>query len=115
MKLKIAKSTLVGRCVTLAACAVLLVGRADAGTWTAPGNMNPAGTGNCFLLSDGTILDDNGGQQIAILHPDASGNYANGTWTLVTSPSPYYSWCSPDAMLSDGTFMKFGGEYGPGA
>ena len=64
-------------------------------------------------MSDGTVLFDNASISCAILHPDASGNYADGTWTPAT-PGTWYSLYSPDAVLSDGTWMKYGGEYNPG-
>ena len=64
----------------LAACFVAMPARA-AGTWTqAPATAGGAAFG-LWLMTDGTILAHNGMtlSQWAILTPDKTGSYANGT------------------------------------
>src|SRR5579863_7884133 len=56
-----------------------------AGTWTALKNAPPTGVNSALVLSDGTILTDDGSGDIDRLTPDSSGSYVNGTWTRLNS------------------------------
>src|SRR5215471_4047214 len=68
-----------------AACAILFQPLARAGTWTALANAAPGGVNTMLLLSDGTVMAQNGGSTTWYrLTPDSSGSYANGTWTTRT-------------------------------
>jgi len=99
-------------CAIAAACCVLALGRAEAGTWQELPVSNLWGGEQIVLLSDGTVVFQGGSSPSSMLHPDALGNYATGTWTT-RNPSPYASWCCPSETLNDGTWMYYGGEYNP--
>ena len=60
----------------------LLLRPAHAGTYAELTNVDPVSSTLTILLSDGSVLFHTGGTQDAILHPDASGNYVDGTWTF---------------------------------
>ena len=93
----------------LAGPAAHLTPRFQRGTSQPPDFMQLA-----FLMTDGSILaqgDSNWGSWYKYV-PDASGSYADGTWTTVASlPSGY----APDAyagtVLPDGRLLISGGEY----
>lgn len=91
------------------------------GTWTAVTNLAPGSNGGAMLvLSDGSIMcksfsggSDGYGNTWNILKPDASGSYANGTWTSTASminTRLYFS----SQVLKDGRVYIAGGEYGTG-
>lgn len=73
----------------------------------------PVGMQLAFLMTDGTILTQayNNAQWWRYT-PDASGNYANGTWKQTAS---LYAGYAPSAFASatqiDGRFVITGGEY----
>jgi hypothetical protein len=100
-------------CTALGAGCSLLIGPAHAGTWTEISNFVPVSSSLTILLSNGTVLFHTGSTQDAILHPDASGNYSDGTWTIA-DPLPWSAWCCPDSVLNDGTWLNYGGEYSAG-
>ena len=92
------------------------------GTWTAVINVAPAQSGGgLVLLSDGTILcksvtggTDGVGSIYNRLTPDATGSYANGTWSSIAAMNKtrlYYS----TQLLKDGRVYVAGGEYGTGS
>jgi len=86
-----------------------------AGTWTPLTNLAPAGIGTMMLLSDGTVMAQEGGsEKWDKLTPDAVGSYVNGTWSNLASMSTqrlYYG----SNILPDGRVFLVGGEYsGPG-
>src|SRR5215831_16983015 len=94
---------------------------AQTGTWTAVTNLAPdANGGGMLLLSDGTVLcktfsggTDGIGNIYDRLTPDASGSYANGTWSRIApmiNTRLYYS----SQVLKDGRVYVCGGEYGTG-
>jgi hypothetical protein len=73
----------------------------------------PVGMQLAFLMTDGTVLTQaNSSSQWYRYTPDASGNYANGTWKQTGS---LYAGYSPSAFASatqiDGRFVITGGEY----
>jgi hypothetical protein len=91
------------------------------GTWSAVTNLAPnTNFGGMLVLSDGTILcksngggADGYGNTYNRLKPDASGSYANGTWSSIApmhSTRLYYS----SQVLKDGRVYVAGGEYGTG-
>jgi len=88
-----------------APCAVL------GGTWTPLANPAPGGVGTMLLLSDGTIMAQNGsGTAWCRLTPDSHGSYVNGTWSTMPSMTYsrlYYS----SAVLRDGRVLIAGAEY----
>src|SRR5258706_6460441 len=91
------------------------------GTWTAVSTVAPhSNLGGMLLLSDGSVLcksssggTDGIGSIYDRLTPDASGSYANGTWTSIAPMNKtrlYYS----SQVLKDGRVYVAGGEYGTG-
>jgi len=85
----------------------------------------PATVGDlAILLTDGSVLIQgdpgattvvNGASGAALfyrLRPDANGDYANGTWTPISSPpSGYAPYAGATAVLADGRVLFVGGEY----
>ena len=84
-----------------------------AATWTSLVNSPPIGTGTMNLLANGSVLMADGGNQWAILTPDASGSYVNGTWTRLANAN-YTRTFDSTQVLSNGQFFIAGGEYGTG-
>jgi hypothetical protein len=93
----------------------------QASPWTPLVNPPPFGTpGTMLLESNGTVLvhnepDNNttgGTNQWWKLTPDASGSYADGTWTQIASmPADYSPLYFASAILPDGRMIVEGGEY----
>lgn len=85
----------------------------QAGTWT-PAPFSNANGGPAFglwLLTDGTVLSHGGDlHQWVKLTPDAQGNYANGSWTILAD-SNYGRGAAQEHVLRDGRFYEAGGEY----
>ena len=83
---------------------------ARAGTWTALANTAPGGVNTMLLLSDGTVMAQDGGNTTWYrLTPNSSGSYVNGTWSTRTSmhySRLYYA----SAVLQDGRVFFAGGE-----
>jgi hypothetical protein len=89
------------------------------GSWTAVANLAPGPIGTMILLSDGTIMAQNGDldsnhtanrNQWYKLTPNASGSYANGTWSNLASMNVqrlYYG----SNVLPDGRVFVLGGEF----
>ena len=99
----------------LAVCALWLPGRAAAeGTWTALANLAPGGVETMLLLSDGTVMAQNGGGTAWYrLTPDSTGSYVNGTWTSLASMHYSRLYYSSD-VLQNGQVFVAGAEYGNG-
>ncbi|HEV2329710.1 MAG TPA: putative Ig domain-containing protein [Verrucomicrobiae bacterium] len=87
--------------------------KSAAGTWSPLTTAPPVGVNSALVLSDGTILTDNGSGQCARLTPDIHGSYINGTWTQVASMN-YSRLFFSSQMLTNGTVFVAGGEYGNG-
>jgi hypothetical protein len=86
-----------------------------AGTWTTLANAPPAQVCTCFLLTDGSVLAQGvSTNQWYRLRPDATGSYANGTWTTMAASvhAPLYY---ASGILRDGRLIVAGGEYDAGA
>src|SRR5262249_1751870 len=87
-------------------------------TWTPLTNQfpDPGGTGTMILLSNGTVMvQDNGAKaaqynQWFQLTPDASGNYANGTWSQLASMSTQRLYFASNVLPSGKVFV-LGGEF----
>jgi len=89
--------------------------------WTPLVNPPPFGTpGTMLLESDGTVLVHNEPDNDTVaatnewwkLTPDASGSYADGTWSQVASmPANYAPLYFASAILPDGRMIVEGGEY----
>jgi Putative Ig domain len=95
-------------------CGLLPPLRVEAsGTWTALVNHPPGGVNNSLLMSDGTVICGDGGQNWYRLTPDAHGSYANGTWTQIASTTYSRLFFSSD-VLTNGNVYVAGGEYGSG-
>ena len=105
------------RLVIATVCVLAFVGPAGA-QWTALPS-NPLGaTSNMILLPNGTILVQGVGTPAnnrasnlwSILTPDASGNYATGTWTTIGAMNVqrynYSSW-----VTNSGNVVIAGGQY----
>ncbi len=75
--------------------------------------VNCAGAANPLLLTDGTVIVQEGGcQNWWRLTPDNAGSYANGTWTQLASlPAGYSPLYHSSAVLPDGRVIIMGGEY----
>jgi hypothetical protein len=75
--------------------------------------VNCAGAANPLLLTDGTVIVQEGGcQNWWRLTPDNTGSYANGTWTQLASlPAGYSPLYHSSAVLPDGRVIIMGGEY----
>src|SRR2546423_1290027 len=84
------------------------------GTWSSLVNAAPGGVNTMLLLSDGTVMAQNGGNTTWYkLAPDSSGSYVNGTWSTrasMHSARLYYS----SQVLQDGRVFFAGAEYGLG-
>jgi hypothetical protein len=68
--------------------------------------------GPMILLSDGTVMAQQGGTSKAWyrLTPDLSGSYANGTWSQMPSMSLEREYFT-SALLPSGNLFVLGGEY----
>jgi hypothetical protein len=84
------------------------------GTWTALANSAPGGVETMLLLSDGTVMAQNGGgTDWYKLTPDSGGHYINGTWSTLASMHYSRLYYSSD-VLKDGRVFVAGAEYGTG-
>ncbi|HEY1788407.1 MAG TPA: putative Ig domain-containing protein [Verrucomicrobiae bacterium] len=104
---------LVSYMVAVTALLVIVPLKSIAGTWTALANSPPVSVNEAQVLSDGSILTDNGSGQCARLTPDIHGSYVNGTWTQLSSMNFSRLFFSTE-MLTNGTIFVAGGEYGNG-
>jgi hypothetical protein len=93
----------------MAACAL----SAQAQTMVPLKNNAPDGAGIGFLLTDGRVLYQGGGEtDWWTLTPDNKGQYVTGTWAQVGSlPSGYSPLYFASAVLADGRLVITGGEY----
>jgi hypothetical protein len=75
--------------------------------------INCAAAANPILLTDGTVLVQDGGcQDWWKLTPDKNGSYVNGTWNQIASlPAGYSPLYHSSAVLPDGRLIIEGGEY----
>ncbi len=75
--------------------------------------VNCYGAANPLLLTDGTVLVQDGGCQDWLrLTPDNTGSYVNGTWSHVALlPAGYSPLYHSSAVLADGRVIIEGGEY----
>jgi autotransporter-associated beta strand protein len=85
-----------------------------AATWTSLANSSPIGLGTMDLLTNGSVLMTDGGNQWAILTPNSSGSYVNGTWKKVSNAN-YTRLYDATQVLQNGNLFIAGGEYGNGA
>jgi hypothetical protein len=87
-------------------------------TWTPLTNAfpDPGGTGTMMLLTNGTVMVQDNGLNPALynqwftLNPDASGNYANGTWSQLASMSTQRLYFASNVLPSGKVFV-LGGEF----
>lgn len=82
-------------------------------TWTPLVNpAPPGGTGTMELLSDGTVIMQQGGvsKNWIKLTPDANGSYVNGTWSTI-APMGLERLYTATKTLQDGRIFVLGGEY----
>jgi len=90
---------------------------ASAQSWTTLPNLFPGvnGAGAMMQLRDGRVLvHDFGGTNWYVLTPDATGNYANGTWSSAGSMASFsYSplYFGSQVLLDGQTVIVEGGEY----
>jgi len=92
---------------------LVLCGVALAQTLTSLKNQPPDGAGIGYLLTDGRVIfQGNSESDWAMLTPDSSGSYVNGTWKQIASlPSGYVPLYFAGAVLADGEVVIIGGEY----
>src|SRR6267154_1572902 len=83
------------------------------GTWTALAHAPPAGVNNALLMSDGTVICGDGGQNWYRLTPNTLGSYVNGTWSQIDSTT-YTRLFYASQVLTNGNVFVAGGEYGTG-
>jgi len=102
----------------LLTAALICASSLEAQTWTTLTNAPPAPLGTAMLLTDGTVMAQGmtsvgyGTGNWYRLTPNASGSYANGTWsTLASMPSGYAPLYYASAVLADGKVVVVGGEY----
>src|SRR3569623_845944 len=90
-------------------------GGVTAGTWKTVATTPNISAGFSILLTDGSVMVQdltNGGGDWWKLAPDATGSYANGTWTQLPSmPNGYAPLYFASAVLPDGRVVFIGGEY----
>lgn len=84
------------------------------GSWMNLANTAPGGVETMLLLSDGTVMAQNGGGTGWYrLTPDSTGSYINGNWTTLASMHYTRLYYSSD-VLEDGRVFVAGAEYGTG-
>jgi archaellum component FlaG (FlaF/FlaG flagellin family) len=84
-----------------------------AGTWSSLANPAQVPVSTMLLMTDGTVMATDGGSGWYRLTPDASGSYANGTWSTV-APMHDTRLYDGSVVLPDGRLFVAGGEYGTG-
>ena len=91
--------------------------RLMSGTWTTLANQAPGAVGTMELLSNGSVLTttngDGAGNNFAILTPNSTGSYVNGTWTQTANANDTRLF-DATAVLPSGNVFYAGGEYGSG-
>ncbi|HEV2695208.1 MAG TPA: hypothetical protein VG347_20105 [Verrucomicrobiae bacterium] len=97
----------------LMTCWLLSSLRVHGGTWSALANPPPGGVNNALLLSDGTVIFGDGGQNWYRLTPDIHGSYVNGTW-IQTASTSYTRLFYSSQVLTNGNVYVAGGEDGTG-
>ncbi len=104
---------LINRIVFALIAILAICNGAMAQSWRPLANRAPFGAGVPLLLTDGAVLvQQSGTSSWWKLKPDATGSYANGTWTQVASlPAGYAPLYFASAVLADGRVVVFGGEY----
>jgi len=110
-----AASTTVARGAALAlalAVSSLALPAQAAGTWTQMTSTPSGGPAfGLWLLTDGRVLSHASALNTwAILTPDKTGSYVNGTWKTVAS-STHARGGAQQHILKDGRFFQAGGEY----
>jgi len=89
---------------------------ASAQTWTPLTHQPTFGASTALLLTDGTVMVHDGGQNWWKLSPDITGSYKNGTWAQMASlPAGYSPLYYASAVLPDGRLVVIGGEYNFGS
>ena len=90
-------------------------GGVTSGTWKTVATTPNIAAGFSILLTDGSVMVQdltNGGGDWWKLAPDATGSYANGTWTQLPSmPNGYAPLYFASGVLPDGRVVIIGGEY----
>jgi uncharacterized repeat protein (TIGR01451 family) len=85
--------------------------------WTNVSNPGGLNASTCLLLTDGTVMCQQGEQSHNWnrLTPDQNGQYASGVWTPLPSfPSTYGPLYFASAVLANGKVLVIGGEYNTG-
>jgi hypothetical protein len=91
-----------------------MLAKPTTGTWTPLANSAPGAVNLMLLLSDGTVMAQNGGgTDWYQLTPDSHGSYVKGTWTTLAPMHDTRLWYSSD-VLRDGRVFVAGAEYGTG-
>src|ERR1700722_7376424 len=91
-----------------------LASQATAQSWTPLTNQAPGSAGTMLQLTDGTVMVHNTSQASSWMRltPDATGNYANGVWTLSPiSPMSTGRLYFASQVLPSGKVWVLGGEY----
>ena len=101
-------------CAFAVAAIALSSQAAQAGTWTQVANNAPGGVNLMELLTDGTVIAQNGGNAGWYkLTPDIHGSYVNGAWSSIASMHDTRLYGASQVM-PDGRFFYAGAEYGTG-
>ncbi len=88
------------------------------GSWTAIANFPYSSPGHMLLLTDGTVMVQNGAGSSATsnwyaLKPDINGNYLNGNWSRLPSMTDARGFYASQ-VLQNGKVLVAGGEDGTG-
>jgi regulation of enolase protein 1 (concanavalin A-like superfamily) len=107
------------RGMALARSATVAVEALEARTllsWTPLVRSAPGGIGTMLLLPNGTVMAQINGISAdwALLTPDATGSYVNGTWSRLASMHDTRLY-DASQVLQDGRVFVAGGEYGTGS
>ena len=85
----------------------------NAGTWETLTTFAPSRAGTMILLTDGTVMVQNGSNYAGWMRlvPDINGSYTNGTWVSNIASMSLARLYFASNMLPDGRVWVLGGEY----
>jgi hypothetical protein len=99
-------------CVVLSVVLFTFPIRSGAQVWTKLTNLAPNSPGTMLLLTDGTVMVQNGGSSDWMrLKPDIHGSYVNGTWIQDINPMSLARLYFASNVLPSGNVWVLGGEY----
>jgi hypothetical protein len=81
------------------------------GKWIELAHLAPDYIGTMLLLSDGTVIGNNGASNWYRLTPDSTGGYTNGSWSTNIAIMHYPRLYFASQVLTNGQVFIAGGEY----